>query len=125
MICVSIQIASADTGSGGIEGQATIGPTCPVVRAGDRQCADRPYRTTITIKSLTGLEVARFATDAQGKFRVSLEPDWYLVTAGSARRMQVVSMKPTPTAPEWPRNQVRVIADEFTDLRLVFDSSIR
>lgn len=126
VICAVIPGANAGaTVSSGIEGQVLIGPTCPAVRAGDQKCADRPYRTTITIKSLDGLEVARFTTDAQGRFHVALEPGRYLIKASSAKRMTVFPVKRTTVMLELPPNQVEVMAGEFTDLKLVFDSGIR
>ena len=72
---------------------------------------------TITFQTVNGLEVARFTTDAAGKFRVSLEPGRYVMRALTARRMTVL--------PELPDNQVVVAADQFTVLKLVFDSGRR
>lgn len=118
VICAVIPGARADAQlSSGIEGQALIGPTCPVARAGDPNCADRPYRVALTVKTPDGLEVAHFSTDAQGRFRVVLEPGRYVIKAVSARRMRVV--------PELPDDLVTVSAGRFTALKLVFDSGRR
>ena len=124
-LCAVLPDADATVSpASGIEGRAIIGPTCPVVRAGDQKCADRPYQTTIIVKTPKGLEIAHFSTDAQGKFHIPLEPDWYTIVAVSGRRMQVVLTQPIRVL-EWPHDQVRVVAGEFTDLELVFDSGLR
>jgi C4-type Zn-finger protein len=111
--------------SSGIEGQALIGPTCPVARPGDRKCADRPYHTTVIVKTLDGREVARVTTDAYGKFRVALEPDYYVISVSSAKRMQLVPVKSAPITLKLPDNQVQVVPGQFTSLKLMFDSGIR
>jgi hypothetical protein len=124
--CMVTPSASAGvTASSGIEGQALIGPTCPAVRAGDQKCADRPYHTTVIIKTLDGREVKRVTTDAQGKFRVELEPEFYVISARSAKRMQVVPVKDAPVTLRLPDNQVQVVVGRFTSLKLIFDSGIR
>ena len=64
--------SSRDTG---IEGRITIGPSTPVARAGEP--STRPYQTTIAVLDADGREVTRFATDADGRFRVLLAPGTY------------------------------------------------
>ncbi|WP_041652171.1 prealbumin-like fold domain-containing protein [Allomeiothermus silvanus] len=63
-------------GSSGIEGQVLIGPTCPVMRENDPNCADKPYPTTLGLYQ-NGQLLARLVTDDQGRFKVSLEPGTY------------------------------------------------
>jgi hypothetical protein len=126
VICAIIPGANAGvTVSSGIEGQALIGPTCPVARVGDRKCADRPYHTTIIVKTLDGREVARVPTDAQGKFRAALEPEFYSISTSSAKRMQVVTVKDAPVTLRLPDHQVQVVVGRFTAVKLIFDSGIR
>lgn len=103
--------------SSGIEGQSLIGPTCPAARAGFPACNDRPYRVMVSVTTSGGVEVARFVTDAGGKFRVPLEPGWYSIRAVTARRMTVV--------PEPVNDRIAVVAGQFTVLKLVFDSGRR
>jgi hypothetical protein len=126
LICLIVPGANAGlTASSGIEGQALIGPTCPVARVGDRKCADRPYHTTIIVKTLDGREVARVTTDAQGKFRVALEPEFYSISTSSAKRMQVVTVQDAPVTLRLPDHQVQVVVGRFTAVKLIFDSGIR
>ncbi len=125
LICLVIPSAKAGVPTSGIEGQALIGPTCPAVRAGDQKCTDRPYHTTVIIKTLDGQEVKRVATDAQGKFRVALEPEFYVIAARSGKRMQVVPMQDAPVTLRLPDHQVQVVVGRFTVLKLIFDSGIR
>jgi hypothetical protein len=125
LICAVIPGASAGVTKSGIEGQALIGPTCPAARPNDQQCADRPYRTTVIIKTLDGQEVKRVKTDAQGQFRVELEPEFYAVFASPGKGMQVVPVKDAPVTLRLPDHQVQVVVGRFTSLKLIFDSGIR
>jgi len=80
--------ASGDTGGGsgvlpggpGIAGQALAGPTCPLVRPGDSNCANRPVAgATILIRDAGGTVVAQLKTDANGHFQVVLPPGRYRI----------------------------------------------
>ena len=80
---------AAGVGSGGgitirigIAGVALAGPTCPVVKPNDPNCADRPVpAATIHVVAADGVEVATLETDAEGRFAVELEPGRYRVVA--------------------------------------------
>ena len=73
---------SGTSGPPGIAGRVVIGPTCPVQRAGDHACDDRPYQTTVVILTSDGSrEVGRVDTDPLGAFSIPLSPGDYLVTA--------------------------------------------
>ncbi len=124
-ICSVFPGASAGVPTSGIEGQALIGPTCPVARPNDQKCADRPYHTTVIIKTLEGQEVKRVTTDVQGKFRVDLEPEFYVIAARSAKRMVIVPVKDAPVTLRLPDHQVQVVVGRFTNLKLIFDSGLR
>lgn len=65
----------------GVEGVATLGPTCPVQRdPPDPACADKPFQGNLTATSADGQrEVARFATGPDGRFRVALAPGEYAI----------------------------------------------
>jgi hypothetical protein len=76
-------IPGADGTTGGvigIQGIATAGPVCPVVRPNDPACADRPVAgATVHVIDATGTEVATLETDAAGGFVVTLPPGRYQV----------------------------------------------
>jgi len=66
----------------GIDGVATAGPTCPVVKPGDPACKEKPVAgATIHIVAADGTEVATLTTDANGRFSADLEPGQYQVRA--------------------------------------------
>ena len=62
----------------GIEGQVLIGPLCPVVQQG-QECPDQPYQATLTINNANGVQITRFQTDEQGRFKISLVPGEYIL----------------------------------------------
>lgn len=97
----------------GIEGKATLGPSCPVARAGD-PCPDKPYQATIEVVDSQGSLVTRFQTDANGSFHISLPAGTYT--------LQGVSSGPFPLP---PTVQVIVRSGQFTQITLAFDSGIR
>lgn len=100
-------------GSQGIEGRATLGPTCPVARAED-PCPDKPHQATIDVLDSSGELVTRFQTQTDGIFKVVLPPGSYV--------LQGISEGPLPRA---PRLDVTVQPGRFTQVTLSFDSGIR
>lgn len=100
----------------GITGSVVIGPTCPVQRAGDNACADRPFATTVLVLTATdSREVGRVDTDANGAFSVALDPGKYIVEI-------------LRTASLYPRGNpvpVTVGASGLTPVRIALDSGIR
>ncbi len=100
--------SSRDTG---IEGRITIGPSTPVARAGEPNT--RPYQATIAVLDADGREVTRFATDADGRFRVLLAPGTY--------RLRPEARGPFPRGSE----TVTVTAGTLTHVDIGFDSGIR
>ena len=98
----------------GITGVVQAGPTCPVVRPGF-DCADKPIVATIIVRyASTGLEAARFTSDADGTFRVSLFPDTYVLDPQPAGYIG------TP-----PNQSVIVQSGAFTDVVIEYDTGIR
>jgi hypothetical protein len=64
----------------GIAGQAVAGPTCPVVKAGDPACNDRPVAgATILIRDANGTVVAQMTTDERGHFQVGVSSGSYRI----------------------------------------------
>jgi hypothetical protein len=51
----------------------------------DPACAPRPYKTTITVlRTPTGASYKKIATDASGRFTISLAPGAYILRARGA-----------------------------------------
>jgi hypothetical protein len=108
-------VGEPDPKDSGVEGVALIGPTCPVERdPPDPDCADRPLAHA-TIRAQRAADVVgNTKTDAQGRFRLPLEPGSYqLYTSGGIQPFG------TPVA------TVRVVSNRFTRVELRIDSGIR
>lgn len=116
-ICALTACSTTPTpdGSSGIYGQVTIGPMCPVMRAED-PCPDKPYQTTLVISTPSGKKVTNINTDADGRFRVSLSPGEYVL------KPQTPQNQPLPIAQE---QTFTVVANQFTELNVSYDSGIR
>jgi hypothetical protein len=100
----------------GIEGTVTLGPTCPVQRVDDPSCDDRPYSAEIHVNTNNGVWVTQFKADAQGKFKVELEPGTYTLDPQ------------TPMDNILPRansQDVTVVSGAFTIVNIQYDSGIR
>lgn len=80
---------SAVAPDSGVQGTVTAGPFCPVERA-DQPCPDRPAQVHLQAIRFppgfvgvpapqSGRVVARFASGADGRFRVALPPGEYLL----------------------------------------------
>jgi hypothetical protein len=99
----------------GIQGQALLGPLCPVVREG-QDCPDRPYQAAMTVLDEKGKAVLRFETSEDGTFRVPLAPGEYILRPESPENM------PYPFAGE---QAFSVLPGEFTPIIVSYDSGIR
>ncbi|HUR69482.1 MAG TPA: hypothetical protein VM370_09565 [Candidatus Thermoplasmatota archaeon] len=70
----------------GIDGVATIGPTCPAQREPpDPACADKPYQGDFAALA-DGRVVATFASRADGAFRIALVPGGYTIRLADESR---------------------------------------
>ena len=78
LVLATCSIYSPTPRGSGLEGQVLLGPMCPVIQSG-QECPDQPYQATLTVKSLDGLQITQFQTDAQGRFQVSLVPGQYIL----------------------------------------------
>lgn len=105
--------ATTPQGISGIEGQALIGPTCPVVRI-DSPCPDKPYQTTLVVRNQSGAEVKRFDTDVEGRFRVELPPGTYTLVPQSPGKL-----------PRVGELIMQVTSGQFTPITITYDSGIR
>jgi len=106
----SVQPASADSG---VKGQVFISPICPVVQAG-QECPDQPYQATLTVNDPDGRMVAQVLTDAEGRFKIPLEPGEYILHPESPNVM--------PFAGE---QNFTVESGRFTQISVNYDSGIR
>jgi hypothetical protein len=81
VLLLSACTAPSLSASGGVEGTITKGPMCPgPVRIG-RPCPNQPAKATFLLLDPTDRVVARFRTDAAGRFRVPAPPGRYFVIA--------------------------------------------
>ena len=100
----------------GIEGRAMLGPSCPVVRKpNSTECDDKPYKTSLNLKSTAGKLVQTFETDVDGFFRVDVDPGDYVI----------LSTNTTLTPPTLIPVSVSVHKDEHAKANLKFDTGIR
>ena len=100
----------------GIEGQALLGPMCPVVQEGT-PCPDKPYQATIVVWNADRTtKVRTFTTAATGLFRVPLAPGEYYIDP----------QPPDSGGPPTPIPQtVTVPAGRFAQVTVQYDSGIR
>jgi hypothetical protein len=110
-LAVSSLAGCGDQGPGtvrdrsGIAGRVHLGPQCPVETEGN-PCADMPAaRARVTVaKQLPGDSyaggevVARATTDADGRYRVDVEPGRYVVTADAGMSCELMDARVTASA---------------------------
>ncbi len=99
----------------GIEGQVSLGPTCPVQTLQD-PCPDHPYQATLSVLTLDGAQVTQFQTDANGHFLVPLAPGTYVLHPE------------VPAGKAYPRGRDQnftVVEGRCTQLVVTYDSGIR
>jgi hypothetical protein len=105
------------TQTSGIEGTVTIGPICPVQQINSASCDDRPYHQGIIhVMGNNKVYVTQFQADAQGNFKIELEPGMYTVDPQ------------TPNEGFLPRassQDVTVLAGVFITVNIQYDSGIR
>jgi hypothetical protein len=97
----------------GIEGQALIGPMCPVIQSGV-DCPDQPYQATLTVNSLMGEKIVQFQTDEEGRFHITLPPGEYILHPELDGKF--------PMAGE---QNFTVTAGQFTQIIVTYDSGMR
>lgn len=112
--CSTYLIPTSTSVDSGIDGQVTIGPTCPVVQI-NNPCPDKPYQATLTVLTTTSHnKVIQFETDANGNFRVALAPGEYILHPESPNVM--------PHAADIP---FVVYEHQFKRVDVMYDSGIR
>ena len=114
-ILIACAKATGPSGASGIQGEVTIGPTCPVEMAGS-PCPDAPFAATITV-SQDGEVATTFTTGDDGRFHIPLDPGTYELTAVPVQPGGIASLKPLPA--------VTVSESTYTGVTISFDSGIR
>jgi hypothetical protein len=102
--------------SSGISGVVLLGPLKPVVKEGEIN--DRPYPDALiwVMDEAGSRRIESFISDDQGYFKISLLPGTYLLEPQ------------TPRGQVLPRGEpqtVTVLADQYTDITLHYDTGIR
>ncbi len=100
----------------GIEGTVTIGSTCPVQRLDDPNCNDLAYPAMIHVNTTNGIWVTQFKADAQGKFKVELEPGQYTIDPQTPKEGFL---------PRASSQDVTVVSGAFTTVNIQYDSGLR
>ena len=98
----------------GISGVVLAGPQCPAVTAVS-PCPDRPWDGIVRISCRDSDEVAEVATDAEGEFRLTVEPGTYEV---------IPDRRPDGIASAEAKS-VTVVAGRFAEVALGVDTGIR
>ena len=105
--------AGSGDGTSGIRGQALAGPQCPVEIEGS-PCPPLPYEGTVIATDVESGAEYDVATDAEGRFELSLEPGTYEVS--------IVSDSSPPFAKP---QTVTVDSGSFTAITVSVDTGIR
>ncbi len=114
----------------GIEGHVLIGPTCPVSRSGEG-CEDQPYQARITVLDEGGQTVNSLLTEADGHFKLVLEPGTYVLrpenldSTAAEGESGAFSLPRSQQYPFAEEQKVIVMEGQFTPVDIVFDSGIR
>jgi hypothetical protein len=127
LVCLFLSVTPAvgaheprQTENLGVRGRATSSPSCPAERPNDPDCDPRPLEgARVVVKDSYGDVVARTVTDADGWYRIPLQPGRYTV---KGRRMGD-SRYPMPPPPK--DFTVRSTDERFHRVDLDYDSGIR
>lgn len=103
-------------GLGKVTGTILLGLTCPVLRdPPDPDCTDKPIFGDFIVQNAMGnVEFARFGTQRDGSFSVTLPAGEYYITWAEPQGL-----------PGQQGRLVNVIAGETTEVTIVFDTGIR
>lgn len=104
--------------SSGVVGLVRLGPHCPVEVVGE-PCDDRPaVRAAVTVSEqlpgeayAAGEVVARGTTDDAGRFRITVPPGEYVVTADAGMSCELMD--------------AQVAADSFAEVDIPCDTGVR
>jgi hypothetical protein len=116
--CKTITKSVSTPGQNSVSGKIVAGPNRPVNIDGDNSDPYSPIQASVAVKrSADNKEVARFKSDVNGEFRVSLRPGDY-------------TFEPLPVNRKaWPRPRpacaVTVQANHSLEIRIEYDTGIR
>ena len=96
----------------GIDGEVILRPVSPVEWPG--MVNQRPYQALIGVEDGAGRVAAEVRSDPDGRFRIILEPGTYILHPES-----------DAIYPQAPAQTVTVVKDQFTPVRITYDSGIR
>jgi hypothetical protein len=99
----------------GIEGVVTLGPLCPVLRAGV-PCPDRVYTATLALLDANGVEVARVTSRTDGYYRLATAPGLYTLVPQSPPGLPLPLAGPIA---------IEVVVGAWTTADVGYDSGIR
>ena len=121
MVAVAIVLAgcgpaqpSAPPGTG-VQGIVESSPTCPVERI-NSPCPPHPLAATVIVSTSQGVEVTRFHTGADGRFRVDLAPGQYNLLGQPVGGSLLP--RPIPTT-------ATVVQGSYVTVNVEYDSGIR
>lgn len=102
-------------GLGKISGTILLGPTCPVMKdPPDQKCADKPIFGEFIVKDIAGVnEIARFSTQQDGSFFVSLPAGEYSIESETPLGLGIQTYR------------IEVRAGEKSEYTITFDTGIR
>lgn len=107
-------VPHAPTGSG-IQGTVEAGPTCPVERI-NSPCPPHPLAATVVVRDPQGIEITRFHSGADGRFKVDLAPGTYTLIGQPLGGSPLP--RPIPTT-------VTVTSGIYATVKVEYDSGIR
>ena len=114
--CAEGEGANDGDGDSGITGVVLLGPMCPVETL-ESPCPDRPIEASVQVSDDEGTRVVKLVrTDAEGRFRIDLEPGAYTVQAIPLEQDGIQHGTPV---------DVTVVAGQFLEITLGIDSGIR
>ena len=96
----------------GIDGEVILRPVSPVEWPG--MVNQRPYQALIGVADGAGRRMAEVRSDPDGRFRIILEPG-----------TSVLQPESEAIYPQAPAQTVTVKNDQFTPVRIIYDSGIR
>lgn len=114
MMLAGCRLAAPEADSG-IRGRVLVGPSCPVVQAGET-CPDQPYPASLDVVSPAGRLVARLEADERGEFAVSLPAGTYTLAASAADDAPLPWAEPL---------EIDIRSGAWTEVTVRMDSGIR
>lgn len=114
--CAGSGSANDGEGDSGITGVVLLGPQCPVVTV-ESPCPDEPTEASVQVSNADGTQVIKLVrTDANGRFRIELEPGDYMVQAIPLDQSGIQFSKP---------QNVTVVTGQFLEVNVGLDTGIR